>query len=373
MWRWSRAGLGRLLLVAAVGVAAVQPARAEDRFRVETVATGLEHPWSLAFLPNGDALVTERPGRLRRLTTEQQLGTPIGGLPDDLVATGQGGLLDVAVDPDHVRNGLIYLSYSARGDGGMTTRVVRGRLDDATLTDLRTLLTVEPFVRGGRHFGSRLAFGADGMLYVTVGDRGQRTPAQDRSTLIGSVVRIMPDGSVPPDNPFVDDAAARPELFAFGTRNAQGLAVDPATGRLWAHEHGPRGGDEVNLVASGANYGWPTVTFGTGYDLQPIGVGTWQAGTTQPLHVWVPSIAPSGLAVYRGTAFPDWEGDLLVGALRDQMLVRLDVEGEEIVGEERLLQNELGRIRDVRVGPDDYVYLLTDEADGGVFRLVPTD
>lgn len=344
-------------------------------FALERVTPGLEHPWGLAFLPDGRMLVTERPGRLRLVEANGTLRPqPLAGLPAEVNAVGQGGLLDVVLAPDFDESGELFLSYSAgTTDGAMTTRVVRAQLDGDRLTDVMTIFTGEPWLSNGRHFGSRLAFDAAGLLYITMGDRGDRPRAQQLDDHAGSVLRVATDGSVPPDNPFVNTPGAQPEIFTYGNRNAQGLAVHPETGEIWAHEHGPRGGDEVNVIRAGTNYGWPVITHGVAYSYLPIGEGTHRDGMAQPVHFWDPSIAPSGMAFYTGSAFPEWQGDLLVGALKDRMLVRLELEGERVIDEERLLQGEIGRIRDVRVGPDGWVYLLTDETDGAIWRLAPAD
>jgi glucose/arabinose dehydrogenase len=341
-------------------------------FRVVAVATGLEHPWGMAFLPDEEILVTERPGRLRILRDGQLDPEPIAGVPE-VYASGQGGLLDVALDPEFAANRALYLAYAAPGDGGNSTRVARATLGDGRLEDLEVIFTAEPLVRSSKHFGSRLAFDRDGHLFITVGERGQGDRAQDLADHNGSLIRLHPDGSVPADNPFVGDAGARPEIFSYGHRNAQGLAIHPETGIPWLHEHGPRGGDEVNVVRPGLNYGWPVITHGIDYSGAPVGVGTHQEGMEQPIHYWVPSIAPSGMAFYEGDAFPEWQGDLFVGALRSQLLVRLELDGERVVAEERLLDGTLGRVRDVEVGPDGYLYLLTDERGGGLYRLEPAE
>lgn len=343
----------------------------QARFRVATVVTGLEHPWGVAFLPNGDMLVTERPGRLRLVQNGQLLPEPIAGTPE-VFADGQGGLLDVAIDPDFAANQQIYLSYAAEQNGA-TTRVMRAQFAPDGLSAQSVIFEALPRGRSGVHFGSRLAFGRDGMLYVTVGERGDRPRAQNLGAHGGSVIRLRPDGTVPPDNPFVGREGVRPEIFSNGHRNPQGLAIEPATGRVWAHEHGPQGGDEVNLIEAGVNYGWPVITFGRAYSGGAIGKGTAKPGMAQPLWYWVPSIAPSGMAFYDGDAFPEWRGDLFVGALKARLLVRLEIEDGQITGEERMLQGELGRIRDVRAGPDGLIYLLTDEGDGGLYRLEPVD
>jgi glucose/arabinose dehydrogenase len=339
-------------------------------FEVVTVAAGLEHPWGMAFLPNGDVLITERPGRLRLLREGALDPTPIAGVPA-VYASGQGGLLDVALDPDFAANGLIYLSYAAAGDGGNSTRVLRARLGEGRLEDQQVIFTALPLVNSSKHFGSRLVFDRQGHLFITVGERGQDERAQDLADLNGAVIRLHPDGSVPQDNPFAGRADARPEIFSYGHRNPQGMAVHPETGAVWTHEHGPRGGDEVNVVRPGVNYGWPVITHGISYAGFPIGEGEEKPGMAQPLYHWVPSIAPSGMAFYTGDEFPDWRGDLFVGALRDELLARLEIDGERVVAEERLLEGTIGRIRDVETGPDGFLYLLTDESDGGLYRLEP--
>jgi aldose sugar dehydrogenase len=338
-------------------------------FRVVEVAGGLEHPWAMAFLPDGDLLITERPGRLRILRDGVLDPTPIEGVPD-VYASGQGGLLDVVLDPDFAGNRLIYLSYAAQGEGGAGTRVARARLSDGRLEDVEVIF--EGFMAGGgRHFGSRLGFDPEGYLFVTLGERGQDERAQELGVLAGKVVRLHPDGSVPENNPFVGRDDAAPEVYSWGHRNPQGLAVHPETGRVWVEEHGPRGGDEINIVEAGVNYGWPVITYGRAYSGLPMGEGSEKEGMAQPLYYWVPSISPSGMAFYQGEAFPDWQGDLFVGALSGQLLARLELDGEQVVEEERLLDGVLGRIRDVRVGPDGYLYLLTDYADGALVRLEP--
>jgi aldose sugar dehydrogenase len=338
-------------------------------FRVVELAGGLEHPWAMAFLPDGAMLITERPGRLRILRDGVLNPAPMAGVPE-VYASGQGGLLDVVLDPDFARNRLIYLSYAAQGDAGAGTRVARARLGDGRLEDLEVIFE-GMMASGGRHFGSRLAFDPDGYLFVTLGERGQDERAQDLDALAGKVVRLHSDGSVPADNPFAGRAGAAPEIFSYGNRNPQGLAVHPETGAVWLVEHGPRGGDEVNLIAAGVNYGWPVITHGRAYSGLPMGEGSAKEGMAQPLHYWVPSISPSGLAFYQGDAFPQWQGDLFTGGLSGQLLARLELDGDQVVAEERLLEGMLGRIRDVREGPDGYLYLLTDDADGKLVRLEP--
>lgn len=338
----------------------------------EVLTGGLEHPWSVAFLPDGRFLVTERPGRLRMVLADGTLlEQPIGGLPD-IQPHGQGGLLDVVLHPQFADNGWVYLSFAEGGPGGVGTAVARGRLDGMTLRDTEVLFRLQPKSSAGVHFGSRLVFDRSGHLFITLGDRGERMRAQDLGDHAGSVIRLNDDGSVPADNPFVDRGDARPEIYSFGHRNIQGATLHPRSGRLWTHEHGPQGGDEINLPQPGVNYGWPVITYGVNYGIgTQIGEGTHKPGMAQPLHYWVPSIAPSGMAFYAGYRFPEWQGNLFVGSLKFRLLVRLVIENDRVVHEERLLEDELGRIRDVRTGPDGLIYLLTDEDDGRLVRLIP--
>ena len=372
----ARCLLTLIFVVAVTACRAADPANSgeEHAFRVVTMTRGLEHPWGLAFLPDGRRLVTERPGRLRLVAVDGTLDPqPVTGLPT-IAIHGQGGLLDVALHPGFAENGLIYLSYAARGEGGVGTEVARGRLVDHRLENVEVLFRQQPKSSGGRHFGSRLVFDRQGYLYITLGDRGEQERAQKMDDLAGKIVRLHDDGQIPADNPFADRPGARPEIYSLGNRNVQGAALHPVTGELWAQEHGPQGGDEVNVIRAGRNYGWPVITYGVEYVVgTKIGEGTHKPGMEQPLHVWVPSIAPSGMAFYQGDRFPRWRGDLFVGALKDQMLVRLRFDGEKRVKEERLLKGVLGRIRDVRAGPDGYLYLLTDSPDGVIARLEPTD
>ena len=341
-------------------------------FRVQTLTEGLVHPWGLAFLPDGRMLVTERPGRLRLIDARGRLlPEPVAGVPP-VVAQGQGGLLDVALHPDFARTGWVYLSYAGAGPGGHGTEVARGKLVGNALRDVQVLFRMQPKTTSGQHFGSRLVFDRAGHLYITLGDRGDKERAQRLNDHAGSVIRLHDNGKVPKDNPFVGRVEALPEKFTLGNRNIQGAALHPETGELWAHEHGPQGGDEVNIIRAGRNYGWPVITYGRDYVIGTrIGEGTKKPGMEQPLWQWTPSIAPSGMAFYVGEAFPAWRGSLLVGALRGEMLVRLVLEGERVVREERLLEGEVGRIRDVRVGPDGLVYLLTDSDKGRLLRLEP--
>lgn len=342
--------------------------------KVEVVADGLDHPWGMAFLPEGDILLTERSGQLR-LIRDGVVGPAIGGLPE-VAEIGQGGLLDVALHPGFWENRLVYLSHSAKGRGGSGTVVIRGRLNlDGTggqLDDVEEIFRMNTFSGGGRHFGSRLAFAPDGTLYITVGDRGEGSRAQDPADHAGSVLRINDDGSIPADNPFADEKGGKaPHIWSIGHRNPQGATIRPDDGSLWIHEHGPRGGDEVNKPKAGMNYGWPRIGYGRHYSGAKIGDGPEAPGLEQPVHFWDPSIAPSGMAFYDGEFFANWKGDLFVGALKFQLLVRLEMDGDTIVGEERLLADQFGRIRDVRSGPDGALWLLTDDDEGMLLRISP--
>jgi len=341
--------------------------------RVHILTRGLVRPWSLAFLPDGRMLVTERQGRLRYVASDGMLDpTPISGLPAAVTERRQGGLHDVVLHPDFARNRLVYLAYAGRGEGGYGTELARGRLDGHRLTGVKVLFRALPKSFGGRHFGGRVVFDGNGHVFLTLGDRGNRPSAQDLGNHAGSVIRLTEDGGVPRDNPFRSVAGARPEIYTLGNRNVQGAAINPWTGELWTHEHGPQGGDEVNVIRAGVNYGWPVITYGRNYGIGTrIGEGTHKEGMAQPLYQWTPSIAPSGMAFYDGDKFPGWRGNLLVGALRFRLLSRLELDGERVVREERMLERTIGRIRDVRVGPDGYVYLLSDETNGVIARLEP--
>ena len=341
-------------------------------FETQKVSAGLEHPWSVAFLPDGDFLVTERAGRLRRITADGELiEPPIAGVPA-VYARGQGGLLDVVLHPEFESNRLVDLSYSEPGPGGGGTAVARGRLNDDRLEDVEVLFRLDPKTRTTRHFGSRLVFAPDGRLFVMLGDRGKRERAQRLDDHIGTIVRLEDDGRIPVDNPFLADQSVRPEIYSYGHRNLQGATLHPETGALWTHEHGPQGGDEINLPLPAVNHGWPVITYGVNYGIgTAIGEGTAKPGMAQPLYYWDPSIAPSGMAFYSGPDFPEWAGDLFIGSLKFSSLVRLEIEGERIIAEERMLTGELGRIRDVRQGPDGHLYVLTDARNGALIRLVP--
>lgn len=366
-----------IILAAAFSLCAmVAPAAAETfdsqhyPLRVVTVAEGLDQPWSLAWLPDGRMLVTEKVGRLRVVTPDGRISGPLQGMPK-VAYGGQGGLLDVVLDPDFESNRMIYFSFSEPGPGGRGTAVARAVLDGNRLSGLAVIFRQMPKSGGGRHFGSRLVFARDGTLLVTVGERGQRDRAQDTSINRGQVLRIHPDGRVPKDNPFIGKSGFRPEIWSYGHRNPQGAALHPESGKLWIHEHGAAGGDEVNIPRAGRNYGWPVIAYGRHYSGGKIGEGTHKPGMEQPAYYWDPSIAPSGMAFYTGDKFPKWRGNLLVGALKFQLVARLTLDGEKVVGEERILEQLGERIRDVRQGPDGYVYLLTDSSDGRILRLEP--
>lgn len=374
-----------LALASAMALPPPTAARAETverselaTFRIETVASGLEHPWGLAFLPDGGMLVTERPGRLSLL----RAGAPPAAVPDvfavsgvpEVFAAGQGGLLDVALHPDFADNRLVYLSFAARSEGVAGTEVARGRLseDGTALSEVEIVFAAQPKTGGRAHYGSRLLFAPDGTLYVTLGDRYSfMQEAQNPDSHLGSVVRLTDSGGVPPDNPFAAGTDGAPEVFTYGHRNVQGIALQPDTGRIWTHEHGPRGGDEVNILEPGANYGWPAITYGVDYSGAVISASTTAPGMKQPVVMWTPSIAPSGMTFYTGDAFPAWRGDLFLGALAGTHLRRLDVQGDRVNGQEMLLEALGERIRDVRTGPDGFLYVLTDAGDGKVLRLRP--
>ncbi|MBX7186667.1 MAG: PQQ-dependent sugar dehydrogenase [Vicinamibacteria bacterium] len=351
-------------------------------FDVIPLVTGLERPWAIAFLPQGRMLVTERPGRLRVVSKDGSLSAPVAGLPA-MDARGQGGLLDVVVDPDHARNGLIYWSYAEPREGGLNnTAVARGRfVDGATprVENVEVIFHQSPSLASTMHFGSRLVFGRDGKLFITLGERSieeGRHQAQRMDGLLGKVARINPDGTIPEDNPFVGKAGVKPEIWSIGHRNIQSAALHPVTGELWEVEHGARGGDELNIVRKGRDYGWPTISYGIEYRGTPITGGiTSKEGMEQPAYYWDPVIAPSGMVFYTGNLFPAWKGSVFIGGLASTNLVRLSLDGDRVVGEERLLtdlQPKRERIRDVRQGPDGALYLVTDEAQGRLLKLVPS-
>ncbi|SMH31698.1 PQQ-dependent sugar dehydrogenase [Azospirillum agricola] len=375
------AALTTALTVLGLSLAAGPAAAVDQTFRTEkatvqvtTVAEGLRHPWGLAFLPDGRMLVTEKEGNLRVVGADGTRSEPLRGVPkvDD---RGQGGLLDVALDPDFAGNRLVYLSFSEPGPGGNSTAVARGALsaDGRSLESVRVIFSQKPKVDSTKHYGSRLVFDRAGHLYITLGERSEerfRTQAQDLNSHLGKLIRVNRDGSVPADNPFVNRPGALPEIWSYGHRNAQGAALHPQTGALWLNEHGPRGGDEINVPEAGKNYGWPEVSNGVNYNGTPVGTGKKSApGMEDPRYQWTPVIGASGMAFYTADAVPGWKGSLFNGGLASQELVRLELDGTRVTHEERLLRSLGKRIRDVRQGPDGALYLLTDERRGEILRV----
>lgn len=372
----------RLVVALILGLLGAGPATAaifsteKGNISVDVIADGLARPWAIDFLPDRRMIVTERGGRMRLVTPDGKKSKPIKGVPD-VVVGGQGGLLDVAVHPDFARNRLIYWSYSEAGKGGSSTAVARAKLsaDDTSLDDVQVIFSQKPKVRSNLQFGSRLVFDGKGHLFVTLGDRSAatfRVQAQELDSHLGKIVRLMEDGSVPKDNPFVGRKGALPEIWSYGHRNPQAAAINPQTGALWAIEHGPRGGDEVNLPEPGKNYGWPIVSYGVEYSGKPVGSGKREMpGMENPIYQWTPVIAPSGMAFYTGDLFPAWKGNLFVGGLRAQALVRLELDGAKVTHEERLLRELRLRIRDVAQGPDGALYVVTDESNGQIIRISP--
>jgi glucose/arabinose dehydrogenase len=363
------------LAIATSASAAGQSIRSSTgEIAVSTVARGLDHPWALAFLPDARLLITERPGRMRILAEDGSLSAPLAGVPR-VFASGQGGLLDVVLDRGFAANRSIYFCYAEPVSGGARTALARARLIDASvpgLEDVNVIFHQQGPLSGGNHFGCRIVQTPDDNLFLSLGEHFRpRDQAQNLGNHLGKIVRIRPDGSVPPDNPFVGRPDAKPEIWSFGHRNVQGLALHPETGQLWEHEHGPRGGDEVNLIEKGRNYGWPVIGYGIDYSGAKIHESTRKPGLEQPVWYWVPSIAPSGMTFYSGSLFPAWRGNLFVGALAGELLVRLELEGEKVLKEERLAMGE--RIRDVRQGPDGALWLATDSAAGRILRLAPMD
>jgi len=368
------------IVIAAVAMLAALPACAETQqldaggitVSAETIAGGLQHPWGMEFLPGGGVIVTERPGRIR-LIMDGKVSEPIAGVPK-VTARGQGGLLDVTIAPDFAKTGTIFFTYFEPGKGGAGIALARARLvrdgGSARLDDLKVIFRVAKKTRGRINLGSRVVVIPDGTLMVTTGDTGDADRAQDFRDDAGAVIRINADGSIPADNPSPDGSKWLPEIWSKGHRNAQGAIYDPVTKGLLTVEHGAMGGDEVNRPEAGKNYGWPVITYGVDYSGEKIGVGTAAPGYEQPLFYWDPSIAPSGLAVYEGEMFREWQGDLLVGALKFQLLSRLDRDASGKIGKEtRMFEGTFGRIRDVKVAPDGSIWLLTDEDDGQVIRL----
>lgn len=341
----------------------------EHAFRVTTVATGLQNPWGIAFLPDGTMLVTERPGRLQLVGADgsKQL---VSGTPE-VWANGQGGLLDVALHPDFSSNRLVYLTWSKPGQGGATTALGRGRLEGTALVGFEEIFVGQAWTSTGAHFGSRIVFDGRGHVFIGIGDRGVMEQAQNTSNHQGTIIRLHEDGRVPADNPFVGRAGFLPEIYAYGIRSPQGMAIHPETGALWENEHGPRGGDEVNLIEAGRNYGWPAITYGINYNGSVISEQSARPGMEQPLTYWVPSIAVSGMTFYTGDRFPSWRGNLFVGALAGQHIRRLVLDGTRITHQEVLLSDLRSRVRQIQQGPDGLLYLITDESNGRVLRIEP--
>jgi aldose sugar dehydrogenase len=371
----------KLLVTGAIALSATAATAAPQSYpssagnlMVETITSGLVNPWALAFLPDGRLLVTERPGRMRIIGKDGRHSPALGGVPA-VFARGQGGLHDVVLDRNYAQTSTIYFCFAEPANGGARTALARARLVDegtARLDDVKVIFHQEGPLSSGNHFGCRIAQAPDGNLFLTMGDHfAFRNEAQNLANHLGKIVRIRPDGSVPPDNPFVNRAGAKPEIWSYGHRNAQGAAINPQSGKLWEHEHGPRGGDEINIPEAGKNYGWPVIGYGIDYDGTKIHESAQKAGMEQPIKYWVPSIAPSGMAFYSGDLFPSWRGSLFVGALAGQILVRLDVRGDTVGSEERLLRELNERIRDVRAGPDGALWLATDNSAGRILRVAP--
>jgi glucose/arabinose dehydrogenase len=373
----SSASIGLMLVLAAVAAHADGDAVFDSELhnlRVKTVAAGLEHPWGMAFLPDQSILVTERPGRMRIVDARGNLSPALKGVPK-VAAVGQGGLLDVALAPDFAQSHRIYFSYAEPREVGNGTSVARAKLGKDGLTQLEVIFRQTPAVESSAHFGSRLVFARDGSLFVTLGERQAKhftIRAQDLETHFGKIVHLKPGGGAAPDNPFLTVPGAQPEIWSYGHRNVQGAALHPDTGELWTTEHGPRGGDELNVVKPGANYGWPLVTHGIAYNGDKVGVGEQRVGIEPPVHYWVPSIATTGLTFYTGERFPKWRGQLFAGGLYG-MVVRLELQDNRVVHEERLLTELKQRIRDVRAGPDGLLYLLTDSPRGELLSVSPAD
>jgi len=346
-----------------------QPGSTENVVTVETVASGLANPWGFAFLPDGRIIVTERPGNVRIVERDGKLSAPLSGAPA-VFARGQGGMLDVALDPAFAQNQIIYLSFSEPGEGGAGTAVARAKLVGNALQDVRVIYRQQPKVSGAGHFGSRIVFRRDGTMLITQGDRqAYREQAQDLSSGLGKVVRINTDGTIPRDNPFVERDGVRPEIWSYGHRSMQAAALHPETGQLWTVEHGAAGGDELNHPEAGKNYGWPVITYGRDYNGRSIGEGAVKEGMEQPVYYWDPVIAPSGMIFYTGDAYPGWRGSILVGSMTPGGLVRLQMNGAVVAKEERYLGDLRERIRDVQQGPDGLVYLITDNTNGRVLRV----
>ena len=337
-------------------------------YKIDTIASGLNSVWGLTFLPNRDLLVTEKKGEIRVIRDGKLLDTKITGVPE-VFSNGQGGLFEIELHPEYETNGWLYLIYAAPGSGGANTAIMRAKLDNFNLTEKQVIFQAEPFLSGGNHFGGRMDFHKDGYLYFAVGERGRMENAQNLKNHSGKILRIKDDGAIPADNPFLNTKDAQPEIYTYGNRNPQGMAIHPVTGAIWTHEHGPMGGDEINIVKAGVNYGWPEVTYGKNYNGTTISELSTKPGMEDPLHYWLPSIAPCGMSFVTGDTYPAWKGNLLVGSLKFRYVARLELNGEKVVHEEKLLEN-LGRVRSITQGPDGYIYVGT-ESPGLVVRIVP--
>ena len=347
-----------------------EPAASQKvKLQLDTLSTDLSEPWGMTFLPNGDMLITEKGGEIKIFRNGSFLQQTIQGLPEIRVG-GQGGLLDIELHPDYDNNGWIYFSYSAPGDGRSgNTAVMRAKLQNNELVEKEQIFRALPDVNGGNHWGSRIEFDNDGYVFISLGDRGNQNLAQDLSVHNGSMIRLHDDGKIPDDNPFVNQANAKPEIYSYGHRNIQGMVIHPFTGDIWTHEHGPRGGDEINILGKGKNYGWPVITYGINYDGSTITDETAREGMEQPLHYWDPSIAPCGMTFITGDKYPGREGDLLVGSLRFRYLHYCEIEDDKVISEEKLFE-DIGRVRAVEMGRDGYIYVLT-EAPGQLLKVVP--
>lgn len=362
LFRW-------LLLAVVLVLLFALPAPVAAEVKAVKIVGGLDHPWSMVFLPDGEILVSERPGTLRRIHNGELLKAPVSGLPE-IEEHGQGGLLGLALHPQFAANRWLYFAYAGQGKGGYSTHLARGQYQDGALSKVQTLFEATPKSFAGQHFGGRIVFDRAGYLYLTLGDRGERDNAQMLENHAGSLIRLHDDGRIPADNPFANTPAAKPEIYNYGHRNMQGIALHPQTGQIWTCEHGPQGGDEINIERAKANYGWPVITYGEEYGGGDVGTGiTAKEGMEQPVLYWTPSIAPSGMTFYSGDKYPGWQGSLLVGSLKFERVSRVTLDGDRFVSEENLLDHAIGRIRDIQQAPDGYLYVLTDEGNGGLYRL----
>jgi glucose/arabinose dehydrogenase len=337
-------------------------------YSIDTITDNLQNPWGLTFLPNNDLLVTERSGEIRIIRDNQLLDQKITGVPE-VYARGQGGLFEIKLHPDYESNGWLYISYASTGEGGGNTAIMRARLEGNSLIDKEVIFQALPFRSGGNHFGGHMEFDEKGYLFLSTGERGSRNNAQTLSNQSGKIIRLRDDGSIPADNPFLNDSNASPEIFTYGNRNPQGMAVHPTSGEIWTHEHGPMGGDEINIIRPGLNFGWPEVTYGKNYDGTTITEVTSREDVTHPLHYWIPSIAPCGMEFVTSDQYPPWKGNLLVGSLKFRYIARIELDGENVVSEEKIIEN-LGRIRSIAQGPDGLIYV-SMESPGMVVRLIP--